>query len=80
MRIRKVSCRMVFLLSAVIVCLFAFCMPACAQGYYEYSVNDDGMTATLRGYRLTGLIWLGALREAGFGGMLADDMGLGKTI
>ena len=38
------------------------------------------LNATLRGYQETGLSWLCALSEAGFGGILADDMGLGKTI
>jgi superfamily II DNA or RNA helicase len=36
--------------------------------------------ATLRAYQGEGLSWLGFLREAGFGGVLADDMGLGKTV
>ncbi|MGN0995491.1 MAG: SNF2-related protein [Candidatus Ventricola sp.] len=39
-----------------------------------------GLNAQLRGYQLTGLSWLCALSDAGFGGILADDMGLGKTI
>lgn len=39
-----------------------------------------GLRAELRGYQSTGLSWLCALSEAGFGGLLADDMGLGKTI
>lgn len=34
----------------------------------------------LRHYQKTGYGWLKALRETGFGGVLADDMGLGKTI
>jgi superfamily II DNA or RNA helicase len=36
--------------------------------------------ATLRPYQAEGLSWLGFLREAQFGGVLADDMGLGKTV
>jgi superfamily II DNA or RNA helicase len=36
--------------------------------------------ATLRSYQADGVSWLGFLREAGFGGVLADDMGLGKTV
>ena len=39
-----------------------------------------GLNAQLRSYQLTGLSWLCALSDAGFGGILADDMGLGKTI
>jgi SNF2 family DNA or RNA helicase len=38
------------------------------------------LTATLRGYQRAGVNWLCALREAGFGALLADDMGLGKTV
>lgn len=34
----------------------------------------------LRPYQKTGLGWLTALAETGFGGVLADDMGLGKTV
>ena len=36
--------------------------------------------AALRPYQAEGLSWLGFLREAQFGGVLADDMGLGKTV
>lgn len=39
-----------------------------------------GFSATLRPYQQQGLAWLQALRELGFGGVLADDMGLGKTV
>ncbi|MDR2108215.1 MAG: DEAD/DEAH box helicase, partial [Coriobacteriales bacterium] len=39
-----------------------------------------GFKATLRGYQQHGLDWLFALREIGFGALLADDMGLGKTV
>ncbi|MDO5378020.1 MAG: SNF2-related protein [Clostridia bacterium] len=39
-----------------------------------------GLRCTLRAYQETGLSWLCALGEAGFGGILADDMGLGKTV
>lgn len=37
-------------------------------------------TGELRLYQKTGLGWLTALAETGFGGVLADDMGLGKTV
>ncbi len=36
--------------------------------------------AELRPYQREGVAWLQALRETGFGGVLADDMGLGKTV
>ncbi len=36
--------------------------------------------AELRGYQREGVRWLGFLRAAGLGGLLADDMGLGKTL
>ena len=39
-----------------------------------------GLCAELRPYQRTGLSWLSALSDAGFGGILADDMGLGKTV
>ncbi|TAN05947.1 MAG: DEAD/DEAH box helicase [Rhodanobacteraceae bacterium] len=39
-----------------------------------------GLNGELRGYQHEGLRWLGALAEAGLGGVLADDMGLGKTV
>jgi superfamily II DNA or RNA helicase len=35
---------------------------------------------TLREYQRRGVAWLQALREQGFGAVLADDMGLGKTV
>ena len=38
------------------------------------------LTATLRSYQQQGVSWLGFLRSAGLGGILADDMGLGKTL
>ncbi|EPX55098.1 hypothetical protein D187_009604 [Cystobacter fuscus DSM 2262] len=38
------------------------------------------LTATLRAYQLQGVSWLGFLKSAGLGGILADDMGLGKTL
>lgn len=38
------------------------------------------LQAQLRSYQLSGLCWMSALSDAGFGGVLADDMGLGKTI
>ncbi len=34
----------------------------------------------LRPYQRDGVAWMQALRERGFGGVLADDMGLGKTV
>jgi superfamily II DNA or RNA helicase len=40
----------------------------------------DDLTATLRPYQQQGVSWLGFLRSAGLGGILADDMGLGKTL
>ena len=36
--------------------------------------------ATLRPYQAHGVDWLGFLRSAKLGGVLADDMGLGKTV
>ncbi len=39
-----------------------------------------GLRADLRPYQMEGLNWLGKLRTARLGGILADDMGLGKTI
>jgi len=39
-----------------------------------------GFTGELRPYQKTGLGWMTALGETGFGGALADDMGLGKTV
>ncbi|MCB9584006.1 MAG: DEAD/DEAH box helicase [Polyangiaceae bacterium] len=38
------------------------------------------LNATLRHYQEAGVSWLGFLRQAGLGGVLADDMGLGKTL
>ncbi|MEF2966215.1 DEAD/DEAH box helicase [Paenibacillus sp. M1] len=35
---------------------------------------------TLRPYQERGFQWLAAMRELGFGALLADDMGLGKTV
>lgn len=43
-------------------------------------VPPPEFAARLRPYQSDGLAWLQALREAGFGGVLADDMGLGKTV
>lgn len=39
-----------------------------------------GLIGELRPYQKTGLGWMTALGETGFGGVLADDMGLGKTV
>lgn len=38
------------------------------------------LVATLRHYQQQGVSWLGFLKSAGLGGILADDMGLGKTL
>lgn len=38
------------------------------------------LTATLRDYQRQGVAWLGFLRQAQLGALLADDMGLGKTL
>ena len=40
----------------------------------------ETLAPVLRDYQKEGFRWLNALREAGFGGILADDMGLGKTL
>ena len=40
----------------------------------------SAFTATLRPYQAHGVDWLGFLRSAQLGGVLADDMGLGKTV
>ncbi|MEC0141614.1 DEAD/DEAH box helicase, partial [Paenibacillus macerans] len=39
-----------------------------------------GLNGTLRPYQERGYQWLAAMRELGFGALLADDMGLGKTV
>jgi superfamily II DNA or RNA helicase len=39
-----------------------------------------GLSADLRSYQRSGVVWLKALHAAGLGGILADDMGLGKTL
>lgn len=44
------------------------------------AVLPDDLTATLRDYQSTGVAWLGFVRDAGLGALLADDMGLGKTL
>jgi SNF2 family DNA or RNA helicase len=38
------------------------------------------LTAELRHYQRDGVSWLGFLRDAKLGALLADDMGLGKTL
>ena len=43
------------------------------------SLPDD-LQAELRAYQLEGVSWLGMLRDASLGALLADDMGLGKTL
>lgn len=45
----------------------------------EIPLPED-LTAELRDYQKDGARWLGFLREAGLGALLADDMGLGKTL
>jgi len=40
----------------------------------------ESFTATLRPYQARGVDWMGFLRAAELGGVLADDMGLGKTV
>ena len=40
----------------------------------------EALQGELRPYQRTGWVWLRALSETGFGGVLADDMGLGKTV
>lgn len=40
----------------------------------------SGFRGELRPYQQSGVDWLCALRESGFGAVLADDMGLGKTV
>lgn len=46
--------------------------------------NDFEIPASLetilREYQKRGFLWLKAMRNNGFGGILADDMGLGKTL
>lgn len=43
------------------------------------SLPED-LRAELRDYQRDGVAWLGMLRDAGLGALLADDMGLGKTL
>ncbi|MCP3102368.1 DEAD/DEAH box helicase [Myxococcus sp. K15C18031901] len=43
-------------------------------------VLPEDLTASLRHYQQQGVGWLGFLKSAGLGGILADDMGLGKTL
>jgi len=43
-------------------------------------VLPDDLRGELRPYQRAGVAWLGLLREAGLGALLADDMGLGKTL
>lgn len=49
------------------------------DGLPDAQLPDD-LTATLRDYQREGVAWLGFLREAKLGALLADDMGLGKTL
>jgi hypothetical protein len=49
------------------------------EGLGEPALPLD-LRAELRPYQRRGVAWLGFLRAAGLGGLLADDMGLGKTL
>jgi len=49
------------------------------EGIREAALPQD-LTGELRSYQRSGVAWLGFLRDAGLGGVLADDMGLGKTL
>ncbi len=53
-----------------------------AEGFESLpsAVIPDGLETTLRPYQRHGVNWLGFLKSAGLGGVLADDMGLGKTL
>lgn len=53
-----------------------------AEGFERLSPAPipDGLETTLRPYQRHGVNWLGFLKSAGLGGVLADDMGLGKTL
>jgi hypothetical protein len=53
-----------------------------AEGFekLENATLPADLTATLRPYQRHGVNWLGFLKSAGLGGVLADDMGLGKTL
>jgi superfamily II DNA or RNA helicase len=53
-----------------------------AEGFerLEDAKLPGDLTATLRPYQRHGVNWLGFLKAAGLGGVLADDMGLGKTL
>ncbi len=51
-----------------------------ADGEIPQASLPEDLSASLRGYQRRGVDWLCALRDAGFGALLADDMGLGKTI
>lgn len=53
-----------------------------AEGFERLpvAVVPDGLESTLRPYQRHGVNWLGFLKSAGLGGVLADDMGLGKTL
>jgi len=48
-------------------------------GIPQLAIPGD-VTAELRAYQQVGVNWLGFLRDAELGGVLADDMGLGKTL
>ena len=49
------------------------------DGLPEATMPAD-LNAELRSYQQTGINWLGAVKAAELGAILADDMGLGKTL
>lgn len=49
-------------------------------GTQNYLPLSAAINAQLRPYQLTGVQWMQALDDLGWGGCLADDMGLGKTL
>lgn len=51
-----------------------------ARGAGHLRPVPPGLNGTLRPYQERGYQWLAAMRELGFGALLADDMGLGKTV
>ena len=61
---------------AALLAAFAFD----AAGTLAVPALPADLRATLRDYQQRGIAWLGGLRDASLGGILADDMGLGKTL
>lgn len=49
-------------------------------GSVTQPVMPKSFHGDLRPYQTTGMAWMLALADTGFGGILADDMGLGKTV